>query len=222
MGPLSSIHPVIVLAFSPVTTIGSIVVRWETLAAAAAILVVLVVAALVARRTPVDLSLPPDAPSPDPDDDGSNHLRADDLLYIAVAAIPGAVIGGRIGYGLTHLAYYQANSGALVDITQGGLQLSLGVVGGLLTASVVAALLGAPVGRWLHALALPLMLALTGGQGGDDPRRQRTGRPVRALVGHRVPRCRAMGVARAPPSRPGRRRRARRSPRSWWAGSSGG
>ncbi len=164
MGPLSSIDPVIVLAFSPVTTIGSIVVRWETLATAAAILVALLLAALLARITPVDLSLPPDAPSPDPDDDGPNHLRADDLLYIAVAALPGAVIGGRIGYGMTHLAYYQANPGALLDTAQGGLQLSLAVVGGLLTASLVAAMLGAPVGRWLHALALPLMFALAGGK----------------------------------------------------------
>ncbi len=54
---------------------------------------------------------------------------------------------------------------ALLDIGQGGLQLSLGVVGGILTASVVARLLGAPVGRWMHALAIPLLLALALGKG---------------------------------------------------------
>ena len=54
---------------------------------------------------------------------------------------------------------------ALLDIGQGGLQLSLGVVGGILTASIVARLLGAPLGRWMHALAIPLLLALALGKG---------------------------------------------------------
>ena len=39
------------------------------------------------------------------------------------------------------------------------------MVGGILTASVVARLLGAPVGRWMHALAIPLLLALALGKG---------------------------------------------------------
>ena len=99
-----------------------------------------------------------------PDEAGLNHLRADDLLYVAVAALPGAVIGGRLGYALVHLDYYTANSSALLDVTQGSLSLSLAVVGGFLTASIVAGLLGAPVGRWMHALVLPLLLALAGGK----------------------------------------------------------
>jgi prolipoprotein diacylglyceryltransferase len=157
-----SLHPVIGLSFSPILAVGGLVVRLETLAGAAAIFLALLLALVIARRTPVDLSLPPGAPSPDPEDDGPNRLRADDLLYIVVAAFPGAVVGGRLGYALLHLDYYGANPGALLDINQGGLQLSLGVVGGLLTASAVAALLGAPLGRWLHALTLPLLFLLAG------------------------------------------------------------
>jgi prolipoprotein diacylglyceryltransferase len=157
-----SLHAVIELSFTPIVSIGGLDVRLETLAAAAALVLALLLAALIARRTPVDLALPPGAPSPDPDDDGPNRLRADDLLYITIAAFPGAVLGGRLGYGLLHLDYYGANPGALLDIGQGGLQLSLGVVGGLATASIVAALLGAPLGRWLHALTLPLLLLLAG------------------------------------------------------------
>ena len=34
----------------------------------------------------------------------------------------------------------------------------------MLTASIVAVLLGAPLGRWMHALAMPLLLALAGGK----------------------------------------------------------
>ena len=75
------------------------------------------------------------------------------------------MIGARIGYALVHRDFYRSNAAALLDIGQGGLQLSLGVVGGILTASIVARLLGAPVGRWMHALAIPLLLALALGKG---------------------------------------------------------
>jgi len=150
----------ITFAFPATFSLAGLVVRWETLAAAAAILAALVLAVLIARSTPVDLSVPANAPSPDPEDDGPNHLRADDLLFIAVAALPGAVIGGRLGYAALHVAYYQANPGALFDYTTGGLELSMGVVGGTITASIVAMLLGAPLGRWLHALAIPLLVLL--------------------------------------------------------------
>jgi prolipoprotein diacylglyceryltransferase len=160
--PLVHAFPVIQLTFSPIVTIAGIDVRLDTLALAIVILACLVVAARIARRTPVDTTRSPDEPGPEEGD--RNHLRADDLLYVAVAAVPGAVIGGRIGYALVHLDYYGANSSALLDITQGSLSLSLAVVGGVLTASIVAGLLGAPVGRWMHALVLPLLLALAGGK----------------------------------------------------------
>jgi prolipoprotein diacylglyceryltransferase len=158
--PLASIPALITFTFPATFTFAGLMVRWETLAGAGAVLLALLFAALVGRWTPVDMSVPADWPSPDPEDDGPNRLRADDLLYIAVAAAPGAVVGGRLGYALLHLAYYQANPAALLDISKGGLELSMGVVGGTITASMVAMLLGAPLGRWLHALALPLLLLL--------------------------------------------------------------
>lgn len=160
MVPLASIPALITFTFPATFAVAGLVVRWETLAGAGALLLALLFGAVLGRWTPVDMSVPADWPSPDPEDDGLNRLRADDLLYIAVAAMPGAVVGGRIGYALLHLAYYQANPASLLDVTSGGLELSLGVVGGTLTASVVAMLLGAPLGRWLHALALPVLLLL--------------------------------------------------------------
>lgn len=158
--PLASIPAVITLSFPATFTLAGLTVRWETLAGAVAVLLALLFAVVVARWTPLDMSIPPDWPSQDPEDEGPNHLRADDLLYIAIAALPGAVASGRLGYALLHLAYYQSNPGALIDISSGGLELSMGVVGGTLTAAIVASLLGAPLGRWLHALALPLLLLL--------------------------------------------------------------
>jgi prolipoprotein diacylglyceryltransferase len=153
--------PVIELAFDPIARIGDWSVRLETLGYAAVIFLALVAAAVFARRTPLDPALPPG----DRDDDGEpNHLRADDLLYVAVATIPGAVVGGRLGYALTHLDFYVNGPGSLFDISQGAFELTLAVAGGLVTGSIVARMLGTPVGRWLHVAILPLLFALGAGK----------------------------------------------------------
>jgi len=153
--------PVIELAFDPIAVIGDWSVRLETIGYAAVLFLALVAAAVFARRTPVDLGRPASEPGADGE---PNHLRADDLLYIAVAVIPGAVVGGRLGYALTHLDFYLATPAAVLDINQGAFELTLAVAGGLLTGSLVARMLGAPFGRWLHAVTLPLLFALAAGK----------------------------------------------------------
>lgn len=163
------VHPVIELSFDPIATIGDWHVRLGTIALAVVILLALLIAARIARRTPVDLAHTADERNPD---GHPNHLRRDDLLYVAVAAMPGAVVGGRLGYALVHSDYYGANLPAIIDIGQGGFQLSMAVLGGILTAAIVATLLDAPIRRWLHALILPLLFAIAGGKvamalGGD-------------------------------------------------------
>jgi phosphatidylglycerol---prolipoprotein diacylglyceryl transferase len=163
---------VIELAFDPILPIGDTGVRWETLALAAVLLAGLILAALIAGRTPVDPSRPMRVADEAEGVEESRHLRRDDLLFILVGSIPGAVIGGRLGYVLTNADYYAANTGAILDPAQGTFQLSLAVVGGTLTGAVVARLLGAPLGRWLHALTVPLLFVLALGKasmvlGGD-------------------------------------------------------
>ena len=170
MPPFVTTTAVIELRFDPIVSLGDWNVRLETIALAVVVFSCLGLAALIARATPVDTGRPPDAMAPGPDE--PNRLRADDLLYLAVAALPGAVAGGRLGYALLHLDYYQANPAALLDVTQGSFELSLAVVGGVVTAGIVAALLGTPVRRWMHASTLPLLLALAAGKaamvlGGD-------------------------------------------------------
>jgi phosphatidylglycerol:prolipoprotein diacylglycerol transferase len=184
--PPLAIRPVIELAFDPIAEVGDWHVRLQTIGIAVVILLALLLAARVARRTPVDWLHDPDAI--DPASGEPNHLRRDDLLYIAVAALPGAVIGGRIGYVLDHLQYYGANPGAILDVSQGGYQLSLAVVGGTLTSAVVATLLDAPIRRWMHALILPLLFALAGGKlamvlGGDGQGMPWDGPVATAYVG---------------------------------------
>jgi phosphatidylglycerol---prolipoprotein diacylglyceryl transferase len=91
-------------------------------------------------------------------------LRIDDLVFIVVGSVPGAIFGGRLGYVLDHLEFYRANPNAILDPAQGGLSLTLAVPFGLLTGTAIAYLLGAPAGRWLHAAALPLLFVLAAGK----------------------------------------------------------
>jgi prolipoprotein diacylglyceryltransferase len=135
---------VIVLDFDPLLRLADwLVIRWQTLALAAVIAVALLVAARIGRRL---------------------DLRSDDLLFIAVGIVPGAFIGARIGYALLHLDAFGSDLAALLDPGRGGLELAAGVVGGALTGAYVAMLLEAPIRRWAHVAALPLLLGLGAGK----------------------------------------------------------
>jgi prolipoprotein diacylglyceryltransferase len=158
---------VITLAFDPVLRLSDTAsVRSETIGLAVVVFLALLLAARSGSQTP---AVGPYVPAP--------GLRVDDLVFIVFAAVPGAIVGGRLGTVLDHLDYYRANPGAIVDPGQGGLTLTLAVPFGILTGAVIARLLGAPVGRWLHATALPLLFVLAagkligvlGGTGQGDP-----------------------------------------------------
>lgn len=145
---------VLTLTFDPVLRVSDTAsVRWETIAVAIALLVGLALAARIGSLTPaVGQSMP--APG----------LRVDDLAFAVVGAVPGAIVGGRLGYVLDHLDFYSANPAAIIDPTQGGLTLTLAVPLGILTGAAIARLLGAPVGRWMHAITLPLLFVLAAGK----------------------------------------------------------
>lgn len=132
--------------FDPLVRFGDRAFRLETLALAAIVFGTLLATAFLARRTPTG--------------PGEEALRLDDLVFVALGVLPGAVLGGRLGYVLLHLDYYLAHPAATVDPEQGALGLSLGVVGGLVTGLYVVRLLEAPVGRWAHVAALPLLALL--------------------------------------------------------------
>jgi len=148
--PLASLT----LTFDPVLKLSDTAsLRYETLALVVVIFGGLLLAARIGSQTP---AVGPYVPAP--------GLRIDDLVFIVVGVVPGAIIGGRIGYVLDHLAYYQANPSAILDPTQGGLTLSLAVPCGIVTGILIARLLGAPVVRWMHAAALPLLFVLGAGK----------------------------------------------------------
>ena len=135
---------VITFDFDPLLRLtDDLVVRWQTLALAIVLLAVLVVTAVAARR---------------------RGLRSDDLLSIVVGAVPGAVVGGRLGYLAVHPDAFAAGPMTLFDPAIGGLELGLGVVGGLATAAYVVSLLGVSVRAWADVVAIPLLVAIGAGK----------------------------------------------------------
>jgi phosphatidylglycerol:prolipoprotein diacylglycerol transferase len=138
---------VLTLSFDPVVRLSETAsVRLETIVLAAVLFGGLVLAVRIGKLAP--------APG----------LRIDDLVFMVVGAVPGAVVGGRLGYVLDHLAFYQANPSLIADPAQGGLTLTLAVPLGMLTGAIIGRLLGAPIGRWMHALAVPLLFVLGAGK----------------------------------------------------------
>jgi phosphatidylglycerol:prolipoprotein diacylglycerol transferase len=155
---------VILFDFAPDFQVAGLTVRWETVAVAGAILVAVGVAALLAGRSPGRSAGPSRVPAEDePEAAGSPEmatLSRLDLLLIVLSAVPGAIVGGRIGYVLIHLDYYAAHPSAIVDPGQGSLELSLATIGGTITGLVVAYGLRAPLLRWLDVAAIPMLLGL--------------------------------------------------------------
>lgn len=158
---------VIAFDFDPLLQIGNGAVRWETVGVAVSIFLALVIAGVIARRM---------------------GLRGDDLLFVVLGVVPGAVIGGRIGYVLLHPAYFGADPGRVLDPSAGSLELTLGVVGGALTGAMVAALLDNRPGRWLHVGALPMLVVVALGKlsmvlGGSGQGQATSGEPATAYLG---------------------------------------
>ncbi len=146
--------------FDPYLQLGDRAVRLETLALAGTMFAMLVLAALIAGRTPARQTARATTPPSEP----SAHLRRDDLMFVVLGAVAGAIIGGRLGYVLIHLDYYAANLSAIIDPSQGGLELSVALVAGAVAGAYVAQLLEGPVGRWAHIAVVPVFLGLVLGK----------------------------------------------------------
>jgi len=158
---------VLVFGFDASLQVGDLAVRWQTLGIAVAVLAGLAWCALIAGRTPAVATWIGERPDDGDGSDGAWHLRRDDLLFIVLGVLPGAVIFGRLGYGLLHADWYARDWRLLLDPAGGSLELTGAVVGGTLTGIYVAALLDAPVGRWLHVAIRPLLLVLALGKAAE-------------------------------------------------------
>ena len=134
-----------------------LLLSWQGLAAAVIVLASLVVGAVATMRyrpaRPGDV--PVDAPA----------LRRDDLLFIAVAVVPGAVIGGRLVYGLDYASVFASEPIALLDPARGSLSLLGAVIGGTLSAAYIARILEGGRRDWRRWLEIgaPILLFLVVG-----------------------------------------------------------
>jgi len=158
---------VLAFGFDASVRVGDVVVRWQTVALAVAVLAGLAWCALIAGRTPSGEALTGERPDDGVDADDGWHLRRDDLLFIVLGVLPGAVVLGRLGYGLLHADWYAPDWRQLLDPAGGSVELTGAVVGGTLTGIYVGALLDAPVGRWLHVAIRPLLLVLALGKAAE-------------------------------------------------------
>jgi len=161
--------PTAVLAFDfdPLWHLGDGGVRWETAAIAGAIFLSVVLAGVAAR---------------------SSGLRVDDLLFVILGIVPGAVVGGRLGYVLIHPAFFTTEPGRILDPGVGSLELTLAVVGGALAGSLVALLLDGRPGPWLRVATFPTLLVLGAGKlamvlGGSGQGLPTSGEPATAYLG---------------------------------------
>jgi len=135
---------VVTFQFDPfVVLFGDLAVRWGAIALAGLIVIALLLAAVLVR---------------------GGGSRADDVAFVAIGIVPGAVVGGRLGYLLLHQGSFGTNPASLLDPSVGGLELGLAVVGGTLTGAYVASLLGSSAARWLSAMAAPALFALGAGK----------------------------------------------------------
>ncbi|MDQ3870531.1 MAG: prolipoprotein diacylglyceryl transferase, partial [Chloroflexota bacterium] len=160
------------LGFDPFLRLQGLTVPWRALGVAGAVVLALLAAAAITRAARESIS-PNGRPDPGQDEGGSAEepleggtsrvarvIQLDDLLYIAIAAVPGAVVLGRLVHGLTYLDFYWRDPISLLDPARGSLSLLGVVVGGALTGSYVAWTLGNPVPRCADVAAVPLLLAI--------------------------------------------------------------
>ncbi len=130
------------LLFDPLASIGGISLRWDALALAAVLLVAMGAWVLRLRS-----ALGP-------------ALRFDDVCFVLLGAIPGAVVGGRLVHILDFADVYLVKPLTMLDLGRGSASLVGAVIGGALSAAYICRLLGGKVGVWADAAAIPLLMAI--------------------------------------------------------------
>jgi phosphatidylglycerol:prolipoprotein diacylglycerol transferase len=140
------------MIFDPQLQVGEVVLRWQTLGVTAALLAGIALAAIISRTDTWGAAR------------AGGALVVEDLVYVVLAAVPGAVLGGRLAHGLVFWDVYLAQPDRLLDPQLGSLSLLGAVVGGSLSAAVACRLLGAPVRGWADAAALPVLVAVAIGK----------------------------------------------------------
>ena len=131
---------VIELRFDPFMRMDGVTVEWRSVALTLVILAALGLFIMAARRIRL--------------------ASLEDLVYVVLGTVPGAVVGGRIVHALSYPDVYLAEPGALLDLGRGSLSLLGAVLGGTVSAAYICRLLDGSVKRWADAAIVPLLLAI--------------------------------------------------------------
>ena len=123
-------------------------------------------------------------------------LRFDDVCFVLLGAIPGAVVGGRLVHVLDYADSYLPRPLTMLDLGHGSASLVGAVVGGALSAAYICRLLGGRIGVWADAAAVPMLLAIGLGKLAVHARWWRPGRRHGRAAGPRVRRSRTVALDR--------------------------
>ncbi len=84
----------------------------------------------------------------------------EDVCFVLLGAIPGAVVCGRLVHVLDYADSYLAAPLTSLDLGLGSSSLVGAVIGGALSAAYICRLLGGSIGVWADAAAVPMLLAI--------------------------------------------------------------
>jgi prolipoprotein diacylglyceryltransferase len=141
-GALVAMTAAVELSFDPMLAVGGVSLRWDALALVVVLLISIGVWVLRLR------------------DELGDALRFEDVWFVLLAAIPGAVVGGRLFHVLDYADSYLAAPLTTLDLGHGSSSLVGAVIGGALSAAYICRLLGGSIGRWADAAAVPMLLAI--------------------------------------------------------------
>ncbi len=123
--------------------IGSFEIRWYGIMVALAVVTGVSVPILLARKEGIGIT-------------------GNQVLSVAIWAIPGGIIGARLIYVINNWGYFIANPASIVGGE--GLGIFGAILGGTITGVIYARITGIPVGRLTDACAFGLILAQTVGR----------------------------------------------------------
>ena len=133
---------VVRLSFDPLVSVGALQLRWDAVALVAILLLALTTWVLRLRHAL------------------GAALRFDDVCFVLLGAIPGAVVGGRLVHVLDYADVYLLRPLTMLDLGRGSASLVGAVIGGALSAAYICRLLGGKVGVWADAASVPMLLVI--------------------------------------------------------------
>jgi len=119
-------------------SLGPLTISWHGLLTALGVMVAVLVAARLAKRA---------------------GMVPDEVYNVALWAIPGGIVGARLFHVVDRWDFYSQNLGATWRLTDGGIAIWGGVIGGFVAGAIAAKLKGYDIGKLADVAAPGVLLA---------------------------------------------------------------